>query len=825
MIYFFISSCSSKIYESFDQPILIENIFEVNDSIVKKDPVKLLIQPSPINKFFGYPLGLAINNLVSDNPDKKFDDWLYKKENRRIRLEKLLSSKQLNQLKRYNRSFNNFLKGIGQEPVFLSDIDINENKKRLKQFYDNIGYFDSEVINEIMIDSNQAKIKYKVNKNQRYLLDSIALNIQSKDIDSLNKANEDLSFLKKDEFFSINKLLLERDRLISLFKNNGIHNFQQRSIKYNVLIDSTGQQKKIPIIINISNPSSDYEYQIKKINQIDIYVETLDELSSINSYTDSLSYNGINIFSKGKLNYSPKSLTEPIFFNIDEIYSEKNKILTSRYFSNLGNFKYPRIVMTENEDDLKSSIYLFPRNRYSLGFDLDFTHSNIEDFGISFGTNLNIRNIFGGTENLSINLNNSIGASKDISIAEDSFFNLFELGGNFSFRIPRALIPFNTSNIIKKEMNPITNIILGTTIQKNIGLDKQYYNGIYEINWNPSIYSKINFKLLDFEYVNNQNISNYFNVYKNSYDKLNYISSLYNINQETIDEYGNLTIPEGSDIFISEVLSDKTSISSESDLYRDVSSILERKTRLTENNLIVGSSITINRNTQENFLDEDFSQLRIKFEMVGNLFNEILRVGNQNENNKVEISGVIPSQYSKAEVNYIKRFLLNSGNVIAVRAFTGIAIPYGNSNYIPFTRSYYAGGSNDNRAWKAYKLGPGSSNNINEFNEANFKISFNIEYRNKISGNLNGAFFIDIGNIWNLNDNISDSSMTFDKFSDLKELAVGSGIGLRYDFNFFVLRFDTGFKTHNPARENGNRWFKDFNLNKAVFNIGINYPF
>ena len=244
MIYFFISSCSSKIYESFDQPVLIENIFEVNDSIVKKDPVKLLIQPSPINKFFGYPLGLAINNLVSDNPDKKFDDWLYKKENRRIRLEKLLSSKQLNQLKRYNRSFNNFLKGIGQEPVFLSDIDINENKKRLKQFYDNIGYFDSEVINEIMIDSNQAKIKYKVNKNQRYLLDSIALNIQSKDIDSLNKANLNLSFLKKDEFFSINKLLLERDRLISLFKNNGIHNFQQRSIKYNVLIDSTGQQKK-----------------------------------------------------------------------------------------------------------------------------------------------------------------------------------------------------------------------------------------------------------------------------------------------------------------------------------------------------------------------------------------------------------------------------------------------------------------------------------------------------------------------------------------------------------------------------------------------------
>ena len=100
------------------------------------------------------------------------------------------------------------------------------------------------------------------------------------------------------------------------------------------------------------------------------------------------------------------------------------------------------------------------------------------------------------------------------------------------------------------------------------------------------------------------------------------------------------------------------------------------------------------------------------------------------------------SQYTKAEISYIKHLLLNKGDIIAFRAFSGVAIPYGNSDYIPFTRSYYAGGSNDNRAWKVYKLGPGSSNNINEFNEANFKIAFNLEYRSKISGKLNGAFLL-----------------------------------------------------------------------------------
>jgi outer membrane protein assembly factor BamA len=806
--------------------VLTDNTFIVNDTIVKRNPVKLLIDPpTPSNKFLGYPIGLYIYNLSSDNPDKKFDSWLNKKPKRYTRLSKILSEKQVKQLKKYNNSFNEFLKSLGQKPFKLSDIDVNNNISRLKQFYNNEGYFDSKVSVDTITEGKKANLQYRVETNTRYLIDSISLKFQSNDIDSLYKISQGGSIIKKDEYFSINKLLLERDRLISLFKNNGIHDFQQRSINFNVLIDSTGNKKKIPLVLTINNKDEENEYSVKNINDIKIYVESLDELSNISSYTDSLNYNGIKIYSKGNLNYSPRSLTEAIFFKKSQKFIENDKLLTSRYFSNLGAFKYPRIIVEEQRDSLNTSIYLLPRDRFSLGFDLDFTHSNIEDFGISFGTNFNIRNIFRGTENLSVNLNNSIGASKDIGDPEDSFFNLFELGGNLNLRIPRAILPFRSYKLIKKEMNPVTNIIVGSTVQKNIGLDKQYYSGIYEVNWNPSRYSKINFKLLDFEYVNNQNVSNYFNVYKNSYDKLNYISSIYNLDQSTLNQDGDLTIPEGSEIFISQVLNNQTTLNSGTDFYKNVNSILERKDRLTENNLIVGSSITINRNTQENFLDEDFSRLRLKFEMVGNLFNEVLRSRNLNSDDKVEISDILPSQYTKAEVNYIKHILLNNGNVFALRAFTGIAVPYGNSDYIPFTRSYYAGGSNDNRAWKAYKLGPGSSNNINEFNEANFKISLNFEYRNKISGKLNGAFFVDIGNIWNISDNTNDDSMTFNNFSDLSELAVGSGIGLRYDFNFFVLRLDTAFKTYNPAKEKSNRWFSDFSLNKAVFNIGINYPF
>ena len=163
--------------------------------------------------------------------------------------------------------------------------------------------------------------------------------------------------------------------------------------------------------------------------------------------------------------------------------------------------------------------------------------------------------------------------------------------------------------------------------------------------------------------------------------------------------------------------------------------------------------------------------------------------------------------------------------VFALHAFTGIAIPYGNSTNMPFARSFFSGGANDNRAWKAYKLGPGSSSNINEFNEANLKLAFSLEYRFPIAGPIKGALFIDTGNIWNIWDDVENLDMKFEGLVDLSEMAIGSGIGFRYDFDFFVFRFDTGFKTYNPALAPSQRWWTEYNLKSAVFNIGINYPF
>ena len=122
--------------------------------------------------------------------------------------------------------------------------------------------------------------------------------------------------------------------------------------------------------------------------------------------------------------------------------------------------------------------------------------------------------------------------------------------------------------------------------------------------------------------------------------------------------------------------------------------------------------------------------------------------------------------------------------------------------------------------------GPGRSQNTNEFNEANLKLHFSLEQRFNLFGSFDGALFIDAGNIWNAFDNVvDDPESTFTNLKSLRDIAVGSGFGLRYDFRFFVLRGDVGFKTYDPSYKDANRWFNDYNFGNAVYNLGINYPF
>ncbi len=531
------------------------------------------------------------------------------------------------------------------------------------------------------------------------------------------------------------------------------------------------------------------------------------------------------------MRYTPKALSDAIFITKDSIFKDLDRGRTYRYLNELQTFKYPNIDYDVNENDstLIANIFLSPRKKFGLGFDFDISQSNIQTVGFSFSTSLITRNVFRGAETLEVSALGSIGASKD-GAENEQFFDINELGANVKLTIPRMFFPIKTDKIIPKYMSPTSRISLGFTSQTNIGLDKQTVNGIINYNWYPSARVTNSLDLFNVQYVKNLNPDNYFSVYQNSFNRLENIAlEVYNTPPEFIEIVNgqpNL-IQSSADDFIDLVLQDATFQTSNPEDYQNVNNIDERKNRLTEDNLIFASNFSYVKDKRENVFDENFSIFRFKLEFAGNMLANTSKLLGLNRNNddRYEVFGVAYSQYAKTEFDYIKHWDLGRDNVLAMRSFFGIAIPYGNSTNIPFSKSFFAGGTNDNRAWTAYNLGPGSSDSNNEFNEANMKIALSFEYRYNLFGKVKGAFFVDSGNIWNVFDDVEDQNATFDNFNSLKDIAIGAGFGIRYDFSFFVLRTDVGFKAYDPSFRDNNRWFNEFNFNHAVYNIGINYPF
>jgi len=338
---------------------------------------------------------------------------------------------------------------------------------------------------------------------------------------------------------------------------------------------------------------------------------------------------------------------------------------------------------------------------------------------------------------------------------------------------------------------------------------------------------------MNVEFVRNVNPDNFYNEYRNTFNNLDIIANDFDTDPEYasfFEDSGDpndprLSIPDGANGFVQAVLNNEIPVSQ--DNFSEVNSIEERRQRLTENNLIFASNYTFTKNSRTDINDNDFYQLRVKLESAGNLLSALEDVVpyNKNDDGQLLVFGVPFSQYFKTEFDYIRHWELSDTDVLAFRSFLGLAVPYGNSESVPFVRSYFAGGSNDNRAWNPYELGPGSTDNINDFNEANLKIAMNLEYRFPIAGDVKGALFADVGNIWNVFDNEDNPDAVFTDFKSLADIALGTGLGLRYDFTYFVFRLDVGFKTYNPAMEWSKRWFRGYNLGDAVFNIGINYPF
>ena len=826
----YLSSCNPVKRVAENEHLLTKTTVNVNEKKNNTETVNSLLYQKPNRKILGIPLRLHIYNLARKNRDSLFEAWLDKKPNRRVRLNKRYSKKQIDKLKASAIGFNNWLKNTGESPIIISEDKTKRSVKRFKDYYINNGWFDVEAdFNIEKNDNKRANITYKIKTGPAFLIDSITKVVKSPVVDSLYKNIQKKALIKKGEQYKTSNFEQERDRISTELRNSGVYHFKQDYITFEM--DTIGTDKKVNIGIKIQDRAIRTADSIRR-EPFKIY--NISDVNIITDYTfenrdkpfqDSISYGSYKLYSYGKMRYRPKALTDAVFIAPGEVYRDLDKTRTYRYINELRTFKYPNIEYHENPDNtLSDTIRLTPLKKFNFNFSADVSKNNIQTIGFSLNPSLQIRNIFKGAETLEISGIASIGASDDLKEDGDPFFDINEFGVDVKLTIPRIFSPFYTENIIPKYMSPSTRISLATTSQTNIGLDKQTFSGNFSYNWYPNTKVTNKLDLFNVQFVKNLKTENYFKIYDNSYRSLNQIAKDVNYVMATDD---NLTIPNGANEFINYVLNAPTPIEVSSSQLQTVNNIDERKKRLTENNLILSSAFSFTKDNRTNLFDNDFSIFRLKFELAGNLLSSTSRlIGlKKDDNNRYQLLDVAFSQYIKTELDYVKHWDLGKKNVLAARTFFGIAIPYGNSNSIPFARSFFAGGPNDNRAWTAYNLGPGSSETTNEFNEANLKIALSAEQRFNLFGDLNGAIFIDAGNIWNVLDNVEDDRATFSSFSSLKDIAIGSGFGLRYDFSFFIFRFDVGFKTYDPSYRDNNRWFNDYNFTNAVYNIGINYPF
>ncbi|CAM3301225.1 BamA/TamA family outer membrane protein [Zobellia roscoffensis] len=848
-----INSCNTLKRVSEDEFLLKKNTIYADSVEVKDEDIESLILQEPNTNLLGYPLRLNLYNLAKKNPDSSYNAWLDRNEKRERRLISLLSKKQVDRL---GESFlvsglSEWLKKVGEAPSILDTARTKRTLERLSAYYGSKGYFNNNTSYQIdsLVEKRRASVSYQIDLGEPFMIDSVSRKIASKAIDSIYLLHKNEAFVQDGDQFDLSKFASERERLSAIFRNSGIYNFQESSVSYNIATDTTklANDQQMNIELNIDNfkkrgdsAVTSSEYKVYKFDKINIYTDFLyDEHNSDQKF---IRYGDYTIFYRNKLRFKPKTLANAVFFEKDSIYKDIDRTRTYRQITNLGVFKYPTITSTPNDSSatLDANIYLAARPKYSLGTSFEVTRSNIQQIGLALSPSLQARNLFGGAENLNLAGRLSIGASNDPSIIDSRFFNIQEFGADLTLDIPRIWLPFiSTNTIIPSYTLPRTRISIGTSFQKNIGLDKQAFNTILGYNWVPSDFIKHDVELLNIQFVRNVNPDRFFNVYGNSYNQLDNIADSFDSYNDAIaypeltrnfetsesSDDPSLRIPTGTTEFTKAILNND--VPSTTEQFQTVSRIEERRQRLTENNLIFASNYTFNLNNRKGITDNNFFQFRFKLESAGNALSLLSNIipFNENDNEDQLVFGVPYSQYIKTEFDYVKYWSISRSNVLAFRSFFGIAIPYGNSDNIPFVRSYFAGGANDIRAWSPYSLGPGRTDAINDFNEANLKIGLNLEYRFPVIGNLKGALFADAGNIWNVFDNVEDPEATFTSLKSLEDIALGTGFGLRYDFTYFVLRADLGFKTYNPAEETAKRWFRDYNFANSVLQIGINYPF
>ena len=748
--------------------------------------------------------------------DLDLEDVLRQKENKKI-LGIPLKLWIFNASGSKNSAIGRWFRSKGEPPVILDSIETALSVARLNRALRKQGYFNVYTSFDLDYSPNlkKAKQRFFVSAGDPFTIDSIGYKLPNQNLlDSLSAYKKDRLIHPQDPL-NIDTLEKERQRILSLLRDRGAFGLQKSDIYFEIDGDTTqtNRSKTVKVTTVIDSTAAIQTHRLGKINVL------FDQLNTtVSTPTDTV--NGIVMYPTNE-SIDLDVLEERIAFKPGILYRDSLRTTTLNRIGQLNYFSYPSINYNVQDDSIVNiNLYLRSRKRYSLTADFDLTHSAIQQIGTSLRSSILARNVFGSFENLSLSLSGTIGNSIIPGANITS-----ELGIDLNLSFPRWWYGFSLDRLIAMEKNPISTLQIGTVFQQNLGLDRQTINAIYRFSFsNKSSQHTVEFPKIS--YVNNLNPDNFFSIYRNTFETLDELSTPLKSDSRYADLFEStgvdgstqLQIPDGTAAFISGVQDESIPLNENDALL--VSRIEERRARLTENNLILSSSYALLNENTTNRNASAYRQYYAKFELAGFLFDALEPFSTPGE-----LFDVAYAHYLKTELQFIKHWPLGTRSSAAFRAYGGFALPLGRSSSVPFVRSFFAGGTNDIRGWNAYTLGPGTTNQLNEFNDANLKLTLSAELRFPLSRSLYGAVFTDAGNIWNALDGTENEAAIFHGWRSLKDSAIASGFGLRYDFDYFIFRLDLAYKLLNPALQGDERWIFNRSNNSPLFNIGINYPF
>ncbi len=684
-----------------------------------------------------------------------------------------------------------FLRKNGQKPPIYNPYLVDKSAEYIKNYLKAYGYYKAQVKIEPVIKDKQIKIHYYVDPGPQLKIDSVGYNIQDTAIARIIMNDLTLQ-LTPDIPLQVGILQKYRNQIVSYLKEHGYYYFVKDYITFTV--DTTGRDYKAKVIVNISlmkdASGKTMPHPRMKIRNVYIFSD-YNPNEALQNPQEFFSDCDTNIFysrqgdpyyfiRKYKYVIRPRVLLREVYVRPNSLYRFSAIKNTYSHLTKFAVYKIVNIDLKPVDTSyhyLDCNIQLTPAKNQSIKGEIVGTNSSAT-IGAAANLTYEHRNLFRGGEIFSLQLHTALESQKAYLGRLDSMFifNTLEYSVDARLTVPRLLLPFRLGGFVEKS-NPRTVIQFYYSYRDRPEYNRIDLTGTYSYYWKANVFT-------------------------------NHILSPIRISSVRVWDM----LPEFRDLLVSSLLQES---------YQDY--------------FIFGTNYSFTFSNQgERSINNIYFQTNLS--TSGNFLYAMMKLfhGPQNDQGAYYMPGfqTVFAQFVKLDADFRVYHNFVGGDQLVWRFFGGVVVPFANSKLVPFGERYFIGGSNSIRAWTVRTLGPGSyrlPDNIRFPNQTgDIKLETNLEYRYPIIWKLEGAVFLDVGNIWAINNNDTRQGAVFyfDKF--YKQLAVGTGTGIRLNLNFFVIRLDLGVKVYDPSAPEGLRFIltsRPYTTDDFVLNIAIGYPF